>query len=79
MVGKETLPGQLYPEEMQLLPLATVMLRCARSRSRIYGDIKAGIFPAPVKDGASSRWLSTEIDAWLAARIAERDAKAAAA
>lgn len=30
-------------------------------------------FPHPVKIGKASRWVSAEIDAWIAGRIATRD------
>ena len=28
-------------------------------------------FPAPIKMGRSSRWLKSEVEAWLQARIAQ--------
>ena len=31
--------------------------------------IKDGGFPAPIKMGRSSRWLKSEVEAWLQARI----------
>jgi predicted DNA-binding transcriptional regulator AlpA len=37
-------------------------------------DEDAVPFPRPIKVGATALWLVTEIDAWLDARIAERDA-----
>jgi prophage regulatory protein len=41
-------------------------------RSAIYAAIKAGTFPTPIKLGPRSvGWLSSEIEGWLAARIAE--------
>jgi prophage regulatory protein len=44
-------------------------------RSRLYDLIADGTFPRPVKLGARAvAWVETEIDAWLAARIAARDA-----
>jgi predicted DNA-binding transcriptional regulator AlpA len=45
--------------------------------STIYGMVREGKFPPPVKLGRSSRWVSSEIDAFIAARIAERDQQAA--
>jgi predicted DNA-binding transcriptional regulator AlpA len=30
-----------------------------------------GEFPLPIKVGGATRWISSEIHAWLAARIAE--------
>lgn len=42
--------------------------------STIYDRIKAGTFPRPVSLGAKAvGWLESEINGWLAARIAERD------
>jgi prophage regulatory protein len=43
-------------------------------RTWIYRLVAAGRFPAPVKIGeATNAWIESEIDAWLAARVAERD------
>ena len=36
-----------------------------------YKLIKDGAFPAPIKLGRSSRWLKSEVEAWLQARIAQ--------
>jgi prophage regulatory protein len=51
-----------------------------KSRSSIYDDMARGLFPKPVRIGAGSGavgWLESEIAEWQAARIAERDGKAA--
>jgi predicted DNA-binding transcriptional regulator AlpA len=56
----------------RLIPIEEVMARCAKGRTGIYAGIKAGTFPAPVKAGTSSRWLSGEIDDWIAALAASR-------
>lgn len=49
------------------------------SRSEIYRRVQAGTFPAPIKLGErASAWSAQEVDRWVAERIAERDAKAAA-
>ncbi|EGJ1915110.1 AlpA family transcriptional regulator [Escherichia coli] len=34
-----------------------------------YKLIKDGAFPTPIKLGRSSRWLQSEVEAWLQARI----------
>ncbi|HDH7148939.1 TPA: AlpA family phage regulatory protein, partial [Escherichia coli] len=34
-----------------------------------YKLIKDGLFPKPVKLGRSSRWLKSEVEAWLQERI----------
>ncbi|MEN3813648.1 AlpA family phage regulatory protein, partial [Chromobacterium piscinae] len=45
------------------------------SRSSVYDAIKRGSFPAPVSLGGKSvAWLSSEIDVWMAGRIAARHA-----
>jgi prophage regulatory protein len=44
------------------------------SESRLYGLIKDGLFPRPVKVGQKRAWVEIEVHAWIAARIAERDA-----
>ncbi|HAT8006698.1 MULTISPECIES: helix-turn-helix transcriptional regulator [Enterobacteriaceae] len=36
-----------------------------------YKLIQDGIFPKPIKLGRSSRWLQSEVEAWLLQRIAE--------
>lgn len=61
--------------------LPSVRARTGLSRSEIYRRIAAGDFPAPVKLGEvarSSAWVEHEVSAWIAARIAARNAKAAA-
>lgn len=63
---------------MKLIKLREVIERTSRPRTRIYLDIKAGTFPAPVKIGPRGiAWVENEIDAWIAARIADRDGEAA--
>ena len=62
-----------------LLRLPQVKARPGLSRSEIYRRIVNGEFPAQVKIGVrASAWSSAEIDHWVAERIAERDAMAAA-
>lgn len=36
-----------------------------------YKLIQDGAFPKPIKLGRSSRWLQSEVEAWLQLRIAE--------
>lgn len=62
-----------------LLRLPQVKARTGLSRSEIYRRVQSGDFPAPVKLGErASAWPEHEVIAWCEARIAERDAKAAA-
>jgi len=59
--------------------LPRVRARTGLSRSEIYRRIAAADFPQPVKLGErASAWNAAEVDSWIAARIAARDAKVAA-
>lgn len=45
--------------------------RTGLPRSTIYDAIAAGTFPAPIRLGARSvGWLESEVEAWIAQRIA---------
>lgn len=45
------------------------------SRQHIHRLVKANKFPAPVKIGDNrNAWVETEIEAYLTARVAKRDA-----
>jgi len=58
-----------------LRKLPTVRRQTGKSAASIYRDVKAGAFPAPVKIGPrASAWVGAEVDAWIAERIAKRDA-----
>ena len=55
-----------------ILRLPAVKLRTGLSRSTIYLRIAQGTFPAPVSLGAHAvGWIESEVDEWLARRIAE--------
>jgi len=57
----------------RFLRLPEVINQCGLSRSTLYDAIKQGRFPAPVPLGPKRvAWLSTEIDRWMADRIAAR-------
>ena len=44
------------------------------SRSQVYALAKKGLFPKPVKlSEFSVAWIESEVDEWIARRIAERD------
>jgi predicted DNA-binding transcriptional regulator AlpA len=60
-----------------LIKLAEVQKRTALSRSSIYAKAAAGTFPRPVKQGASSVWVDTEVQAWIDDLIQRRDTIAA--
>lgn len=58
--------------------LSQVTARTGLCRSSLYRAIAAGDFPKPIKLGErASAWSAAEVDAWIAARIAARDAKGA--
>jgi prophage regulatory protein len=74
-----TLAAHASGEPLSLLRLPEVCRRVSASRSEIYRRVQAGTFPAPIKLGErASAWAEHEVSAWIAARIAERDAKEAA-
>lgn len=60
-----------------LWSLPTLKNAIGLSRSNIYQQIQAGKFPAPLKIGRSSRWLATEIHAWVNAQACARSPKTA--
>jgi prophage regulatory protein len=62
---------------LALIPFFQVSIKVGMGRSRIYALIGDGNFPAPVKIGASSRWLVSEIDAYIAQLAATRNSKLA--
>lgn len=58
----------------RLLRRRDVELKTGKSRSAIYAGISNGTFPAPVAIGDRSvAWLEAEVDAWIAARLHERN------
>lgn len=57
---------------MQLIRLKEVKAKTGLSRSAIYADPS---IPKPVKIGPRAvAWVESEVDAWIEARIASRDA-----
>lgn len=57
--------------EPNLIKLDAVKRICGLSRASIYGAIKLGTFPPPVKlTGRASAWVKEEVDAWVQQRIA---------
>lgn len=58
-----------------LLRLPAVKDRTGLSRSKIYELLDAGRFPRPVKlSGRLNAWPDDEVDGWIKARIADREA-----
>ncbi len=60
---------------LRILRRPKVSERTGKSRSTIYAEMAEGKFPRPVRIGPRAvGWVESEIDAYLAALIAERDA-----
>ncbi|MFY3671292.1 helix-turn-helix transcriptional regulator [Achromobacter xylosoxidans] len=52
-----------------LLPLKVVQSRVGMGKTKIYEQIKAGAFPACIKNGRTSLWIASEIDCWVMGKI----------
>ena len=62
-----------------LITLKSVVKRTSISKTRIYEAIRRGTFPRPVPVGERRRaWIESEIEDWIDARVADRDATAGA-
>jgi len=49
----------------RLLTFEQLSDKVGMKRTAIYAAISAGSFPVPVKIGKLSRWVETEVDAWI--------------
>ena len=64
---------------MKVIPLAELLPAKGInfSKAQIYRKIRAGEFPRPVRLGTNRvAFVESEIDAWLASKIVQRDAPA---
>lgn len=62
------------PEELRLLRRLEVERMTGFTTGSLYAAMAQGTFPRPIRIGRNSvAWISTEVDAWREARIAERD------
>jgi predicted DNA-binding transcriptional regulator AlpA len=61
----------------RLISIDDVMTRVGVCRTTLYHLIKSGTFNPPVKIGRSSRWLASEVDAFVRAAAASRPELAA--
>lgn len=52
-----------------LLPLSAVKSRVGMGKTKIYEQIKVGEFPTSIKNGRTSVWIESEIDAWIAETV----------
>lgn len=63
---------------IRLLKMPEVTAITGIRRSQIYALVSEGTFPPPVKIGHQAvAWVDAEIQVWVRARIAERDAQIA--
>ncbi len=61
--------------DKKFIKLPTVMDLTGYRRTSIFDKVAEGSFPAPVKLGPRAvAWVSEEIEEWMDARVAERDA-----
>ena len=61
---------------LRILRRPKVSDRTGKSRSTIYAEMAEGKFPRPVRIGPRAvGWVESEIDEYVAALIAERDAR----
>lgn len=58
-----------HPAGERLLRLPAVLSLTGRGRTAVLDDVKAGRFPRPIKVGAASMWLHSEVQAWIGERI----------
>jgi predicted DNA-binding transcriptional regulator AlpA len=56
----------------RLIPVAEVMQRVGVCRTNVYKLVKLRMLSSPVKIGRSSRWLASEVDAFIRAAAASR-------
>jgi excisionase family DNA binding protein len=57
-----------------MLTVTQVMARLNVSKTSVYGLVKNGLLPKPVKVGGSARWIEEEVEAAITAMKAQRDA-----
>lgn len=67
--------AQVTSSGVVALSLPDVLRQAAISRSTFYHLMQTGQAPMPGKIGKRSIWKKSEIDAWLEARFAAREAR----
>ena len=56
----------------RLVSISEVESQVALKKSTLYELIAVGEFPSPIKVGRASRWLLSEIQAWIDERASQR-------
>jgi prophage regulatory protein len=59
----------------QLLNITDTREAVVLSKSKIYALMAAGGFPRPLKIGKASRWLASEVSAWIQSQAENRSPK----
>jgi prophage regulatory protein len=68
-----TLVGEVGPNAERFMRRREVERRTGLARSTLYDRMAAGTFPKPIGIGGERvAWLQSEVEAWMAARIAAR-------
>lgn len=55
----------------QLVDMTFITTYTEMTDKWFYKLISEGLFPKPIKLGRSSRWLKSEVEAWMKQRIAD--------
>lgn len=58
------------PQSERLIRLPELLLMTGESRTSCYSNIAAGLHPAPLKDGRASLFRLSEVQAYVAQKIA---------
>lgn len=66
-----TMTEQISLLDDQLVDMRFITKLTGLTDKWFYKLIKDGLFPKPIKLGRSSRWLHSEVEAWLLERIAD--------
>ncbi|WP_420009069.1 helix-turn-helix transcriptional regulator [Xanthomonas sacchari] len=61
------------PRPLRFLRIREVLARTGLSKSTLYARVRVGEFPKPVPLGTLSAWVESEVEAWMEARVDERD------
>lgn len=67
-------PKSFGDDQMKFIRLPDVLARTGLKRANLYLLMQRGGFPEPVKiSSRSNGWVESEVEAWIEARIAERN------
>ena len=69
ILAAPVIPHTYAPGE-RLIRLNECLSMTGEARTTCYGNIAAGIHPAPLKDGRASLWKLSEVQAYVAQKIA---------